>query len=504
MQIIGKFVKLYGVFFSITGSLITCQGNEVNVPATSTCSPTIGLLIPNTGFTGDKVKIVGECFGVTEEQVTIHFGPEQAEVTDFSDTLISFHVPDIIGRNLVSVSVNQQTSNTLSFVSKGPPTEKIAIEDEEKYFVNETYNTGGYRSIPIDPDFYYFTGFSNIPRTISVPFAWGTENCYSNNGGYITDNVYVEPDKPWIVQLCISTPGQGDTSTGSPQYKIWYRTSSDNGMTFSLLKQVIVEGFTSMNPIKGVEIGRNGFNVDATRPIVRATNGEVMIPIGLHPWDEVNRKIYLPVPSAYIFQDAGILIGKWLPDGSDLKWEFGEWLRIDHNKSTRGLSEPTIVQINDQGRFAMIARGSNLARLELPCYAWVSFSNDFCRTWSDPVPFTYNNGKNFFVTTAHSTLFTSRTNGKTYWIGNLTETNPRGSFPRYPLVIGEVDLSDFGLIKETVVEIDTRHLFDGEQVQLSNFKILENRVKPEIVVVLTRREGTKVAKQPSWYRIKLK
>jgi hypothetical protein len=53
-------------------------------------------------------------------------------------------------------------------------------------------------------------------------------------------------------------------------------------------------------------------------------------------------------------------------------------------------------------------------------------------------------------------LFKSKVNGKTYWIGNLTGTNSEASFPCYPLVIGEVDLSNFGLIKKTVVEIDTQ------------------------------------------------
>ncbi|HBC30444.1 MAG TPA: hypothetical protein DC024_04240 [Clostridiales bacterium] len=413
------------------------------------------------------------------------------------------------------MDVNQLASNLFCSVSDDKPAEKITVIDKEICYVNDAYNTG-YRAIPSDPDFYYFTKFPPIPRNLPVPFEWRTENFYLENpartgslafadiGGSITDNVYLEPDKPWIVQLGISTPGKGDTKAGSPQYKIWYRTSNDNGSTFTPLKQVIIEGYTSMNPIEGVEIGRNGFNVDATRPIVRASNGEIMVPIGLHPWDDVNQKIYLPESSAFIFQDAGVLIGKWLSDGSDMAWKFGEWLRIDHNKSTRGLSEPTIVELDESGRFAMISRGSNLARLELPCHAWVSFSDDYCRSWSDPEPLAYSTGERFYVTTAHSTLFKSRVNGKTYWLGNLQHENPRASIPRYPLVIGEVDLDNFGVIKETVVEIDTRQPNDGgENLQLSNFSILENDKKAEIIVVLTRREGSNSASRPTWYRIKL-
>lgn len=379
------------------------------------------------------------------------------------------------------------------------------VIDKEICFVNDEHN-GDYRPVPTDPDFYYYSGFPVIPPVQPVSFPWGEENFYSGNGGYITENVYLEPedDKPWVLQLSISTPGKGDTKTGSPQYKIWYRTSNDNGVTFTPLKQAIAKGYSNMNPNEGVEIGRNGYNVDATRPIVRASNGEIMIPIGLHPWDEEKQEVYLPVAGAYIFQDAGVLIGKWLPDGADIEFEFGGWLRIDHNKSTRGLSEPTIVELNQEGHFAMVCRGSNLARLELPCYAWVAFSDDYCRTWSEPEPLTYSSGENFFVTTAHSTLFKSKVNGKTYWIGNLQHENPRASIPRYPLVIGEVDLDNFGIIKETVVEIDTRQPQDGgENLQLSNFSILESNKRAEIIMVLTRREGANTASHKSWYRIRL-
>ncbi len=379
----------------------------------------------------------------------------------------------------------------------------LKVVDKEVCFVNNLANKV-YRSMPSNPQFRYFSGIPGIPNVQPVPFPWGKENFSSGNGGFLTDNVYLEPGKSWVLQLAISTPGKGDTASGSPQYKTWYRTSLNGGKTFSALKQVIIEGYTSMNPIENVEIGRNGFNVDFTRPIVRASNGEIMIPVGLHPWDEKNKQIYLPVPNAYLFQDAGVLIANWLPDGSDVEWKFGGWLRIDYNKSTRGLSEPTIVETNKPGRFAMVTRCSNTGRPELPGYAWISFSDDYCRNWSVLKPFTYADGGNFFVPTAHSTLFKSRKSGLVYWIGNLNETNPKGSHPRYPLVIAEVDLESFGLKRHTVTIIDTRYPgVEDPLVQLSNFSVMENVEAGEILVVCTRREGANTAIHPSWYRINL-
>lgn len=383
----------------------------------------------------------------------------------------------------------------------GPHAPKVI--DKEICFVNDAANKA-YRPMPDDPRFRYFSGVPDIKLVQPVPFSWGLENFYSENGGYLTDNVYVEPRKPWILQLANSTPGKSDSAAGSPQYKIWYRTSDNGGKTFSGLKQVIIKGYTGMNPIPDVEIGRNGFNVDFTRPVVRASNGDVMVPVCLHPWDKEGKKIYLPVSKAGLFQDVGVLIAKWLPDGSDVEWNFGKWLRIDYHQSTRGLSEPTIVETREPGKFAMVTRCSNSGQPDLPGYARISFSDDYCRTWSAPRPFTYSDGSNFFVPTAHSTIIKSRKDGRVYWIGNLTETNPQGSFPRFPLVIGEVDQESFGLIKNTVTIIDTRHPeADGPLLQLSNFKVMENVAAKELLIVCTRREGRNVAAHPSWYRVKL-
>ena len=380
----------------------------------------------------------------------------------------------------------------------------IRVVDQHITYVNKEYNTV-FRPVPDDPGFRLHHGLPVLPAKLEVPFPWKEENLYGRSPGHcITDNVFLEPGKPWVLQLFISTPGIGDTQTGSPQYKVWYRTSTDNGKEFSPVRQVIIGGYTGNHPIDAVEIGRNGFNVDYGRPIVKASNGEIMVPIGLHPWDNEKKKIYLPVENAYGFQDAGVLIGSWMPDGSDVRWRFGNWLRIDHNLSTRGLSEPSIVELRTPGHFAMVARGSNLGRLELPCHTWLSFSRDYCRTWSAPRPLAYSDGSSFFVTTAQSALFTSTTTGKTYWIGNLNTKNPKASFPRYPLVIGEIDLDRFGVKRKTVSVIDTYQSGkDIETVQLSNFSIMEHKEKPEIIVLFTRRDRSGSAEKPSWFRIQL-
>lgn len=373
------------------------------------------------------------------------------------------------------------------------------IIDKEIVFIDQS---SAPRPIPSDPKFRIGSNIPSLPTSIEVPFPWEEEKLISNRSGYITSNVFIDPDKRFILQLMLSTPGTPDTATGSPQYKTWYRVSSDGGRTFSEPSLVVIEGHEMEKPINGVEIGRNGYNINFTTPIIKSSSGKVIIPVNLHPWDAENGKIYNPA-DAFIFQDAGALIGEWNGQLKDITWKFGQWLRIDHQVSTRGLSEPSIVELAD-GRFVMISRGSNLRQPNLPAHAWAAFSEDECMTWSVPQPFGYTDGSNFHVPASCSTIFRSRVNGKLYWIGNLVDSNPDGNHPRFPLVIGEVSEDPFGLIENTVIQIDTRHTNrEGELIQLSNFNILEHHHNGEIIVTLTRREGRETAKAPSWYKIRL-
>ncbi len=132
----------------------------------------------------------------------------------------------------------------------------------------------------------------------------------------------------------------------------------------------------------------------------------------------------------------------------------------------------------------------------------------YCRTWSEAKPFTYSDGTNFFSPTACSTLLRSRKNDRIYWIGNISPANPTASYPRFPLVIGEVDKETRGLIRESVVILDTRNpTWESSTLQLSNFRVYEDRATGNLIVTLTRLDGTGSSRQtataPSWYLIEL-
>ena len=132
----------------------------------------------------------------------------------------------------------------------------------------------------------------------------------------------------------------------------------------------------------------------------------------------------------------------------------------------------------------MILRGSNDRKTALPSWRWMSTSRDAMR-WSEPEPWTYANGDPFFSPSACSQLL-HHSSGRLYWIGNITPENPKGNRPRFPLVIGEVDLVSGLLRKETIRVVDTKGEKEHDALSLSNFYAREDRATREIVIHMTR------------------
>lgn len=385
----------------------------------------------------------------------------------------------------------------------GPePPRNIRLLDSHITFVGELSGSSQ-REIP--PGFIH-SHFPPLPPIIrsatEESFPWEKETVVgAGHLGAINEGVYTDGKR--ILQIVASTPGTPDTGSGSPLYKNWYRISTDGGKTYSKFRLLVVEGHTTDHPMPGVALGRNGYTTPFTSPILKSAGGEILVPVNLHPWDKQHQRIYNPA-DAFLFGDSGVLIGKWNREANDLIWSFGNWLRIDHNRSTRGLFEPSLAELDGGERYVMVARGSNYRRTELPSFAWVSFSTDRCRTWSVPEPFRYSDGTPFYVPASCSTLYRSAQSRNLYWIGNLTHINPKGNHPRNPLVIGQVSENPFGLIKNTVLEIDRWHPgSEGPLAQLSNFKVLTHEKKDEIVITLTRRIENQSAEAPSWYHLAL-
>ena len=333
-----------------------------------------------------------------------------------------------------------------------------------------------------------------VPKRLNLPYARRVDPGYPNGTQAVHAYHIVEvPGTKRILRISFVGAYQGDTLPGFMDWKMWYQVSNDGGKTMSDLKPIIQQGeeYNLLHPIRPVQIGKNSFCPSTAPPMV-ASNGEIMVPFYFPPLDK-DGKYYNPV-GAYTFSDGGVMIARWNEDGSDVTWDLGQTVRLEADQSTRGVGEPALIELNKRGKFLMVIRASNHKREStVPGYKYLCISNDYCRTWLKPRPMTYSDGQNFFSAAACSELIRSVKNGKLYWIGNIAPGPAKGNIPRYPLVIGEIDEGNSGLIRQSVVTLDDRNpKIDSPAVQFSNFTTIQNPKTGQIVVKLARIDAKRV------------
>ena len=177
-------------------------------------------------------------------------------------------------------------------------------------------------------------------------------------------------------------------------------------------------------------------------------------------------------------------MGRWDEALEKYIWKSGRPVWLPRQVAFNGLLEADVAELED-GRVLMVWRVTK--NKDQPAYKWFSISNDAGMTFSPPQVFKYSDGSHFFSPSSFHRLLRSQETQKLYWIGNILPQNPTNpGHPRYPLVIAEVDEERPSLKKETVTEIDTRQPGEGEQMQLSNFWIIENQESLELEIYLTR------------------
>ncbi len=272
------------------------------------------------------------------------------------------------------------------------------------------------------------------------------------------------------------------------KYFLVYGVSVDGDRSLTVCERVIQKGepYSQEHPLKNHWVGKNSafMGDNGSRPI-RTRAGRILVPFQYsHPGPDGE---YLNPGGGYTFHDSAVLIGQWRDD-LRIDWEVSEIVYGDPARSTRGFIEPTIAEMPD-GRILMVLRGSNEKKEELPGYKWYCVSEDGGYRWSEVKPWGYTDGTAFYSPSSMSLLL-SHSSGKTYWLGNICPENPRGSSPRYPIVIGQVDPKSMMLMRDTVAEIDTKTSEDAVsglgELYLSCFYGYEDRENGDIVVWMTR------------------
>lgn len=253
-----------------------------------------------------------------------------------------------------------------------------------------------------------------------------------------------------------------------------------------------------------VDFGRrSGVSVSFTFPIKTKT-GRLVVPVFSAQTDATDAFVHHPISKTNIYE-AYMMLGDTQSDGS-VKWTLSAAIRADDERSTRGFSESTPVQLED-GRLATLSRGSNARAPELKGYKWLSFSEDDASTWSESVPMTCNDGSEIESSATGAALIRSIKNGKLYFVGNLCADGKRadGNWPRSPLHIAEVDESTVSIKRDTITVIDERDADDTERTQISNFRYYQDRITQEIVIFSTRfgENETKNWKRADYYRYRV-
>jgi hypothetical protein len=167
---------------------------------------------------------------------------------------------------------------------------------------------------------------------------------------------------------------------------------------------------------------------------------------------------------------------------------------ISDLKSSRGCNEPLVLPIGG-GRIIAVFRGSNVisegfsTRIEegTPAHKWFCFSDDGGKTFTEAVPWHFDDREVCYSPATISHFLRSSRNGRAYWFGNLTGHDTYGNSPRYPLVFAAVNEKTGFLEKMTLRVIDDRDpAVDSEKMQLSNFTLLEDRETGTIELDVTR------------------
>lgn len=207
----------------------------------------------------------------------------------------------------------------------------------------------------------------------------------------------------------------------------------------------------------------------------------------------------------------GILVcrGVWNRNKSEYDITFSKPIIIDDRFSSRGFSEPIFAEL-ESGKILAVLRASNVInegwkpRISpyAPSYKFYIISDDGGKTFTPPMPWHFDTREVIYSSATYSLFLRSSKNGKLYWIGNITEPEKTyGNYPRYPLHIVEID-EDWGHAKkETLAVIDTKNDGDSEELQLSNFSIIEDRETKDIEIYLAKLgqfDGKSVFDCESW------
>lgn len=265
--------------------------------------------------------------------------------------------------------------------------------------------------------------------------------------------------------------------------------SQDNGRTWGEAIQLKYEDGPDFDPSDWEKSGWLKRNEMYIGNAIVTSQGNVVVSATVPvPYSDPEDEEYPSVfPNNYregCVAGAMCFVGQWDSNSGRYQWKKSNGVFLPRRMSSRGLVELNICELRN-GNLLMIMRGSDTP--VSPGRKWYSLSRDGGVTWSPVTDMRYDTGDQCYSSASIHQAFRSSKNGKLYWVGNISQEPPKGNYPRYPLVIVEIDEEGPSFIKDSLTVIDTRDpQVDTDKVQMSNFALLENRESHEVEIYLTR------------------
>ena len=101
---------------------------KTETPDSKELKPKISLLIPNTAYNNDTIKVIGENFGSQKTNISLKFKENIADIVSLSDKVITAIVPEGNGTVEISIQVENKVSNSLPFTYR-----KIIVDTTANY-----------------------------------------------------------------------------------------------------------------------------------------------------------------------------------------------------------------------------------------------------------------------------------------------------------------------------------------------------------------------------------
>jgi len=315
-----------------------------------------------------------------------------------------------------------------------------------------------------------FPPLTNIPGTCTGTDNQGHPVSWSIGTNIDAGHSIIDSTSTQYLQFLAVTCGSSDNHQAVTSAQTWYRIGHGppNNVTFGPFKQLIGPGFTPTNPMPGLIVGKNGYQLPGDTLIISSNQEQdVLLPIAFSPPLDSNGN---PVQSQYnvtSYAEAHILRGHWRSDGSDLDWQLGQAAQVPQTESTRGLDETAIVEMATNGHCIIVSRGSNEGNLSLVGHYWLFESQDGCRTWVNAgIPLGWDDGSTYYAPAAAPFLYKDANNRLIFMGANSDPNNSNANSPRTRVVAAELDLTQLKLLKHTAVIVDEKYGLDTDSVDL--------------------------------------